>query len=320
MNRFRSLLVLGAILALPGCSPEPTAAWHGYVEGEFLYLASPAAGYLDSLPHARGSRVSSGAPVFSISADPDEQSLRAAEARTEAARSQAANLQQPRRDTEVAALEAQVRAAQSALALSETQLKQQRALAGKGFVAQSALDQAIAARRRDAATLDAAREQLQTYRDSVGRSAEIASAEAQTRAAAADAARQAWVVQHSSVSAPADGELSDTYYQPGEWVAAGAPVAALLPDGKRRIRFFVPQAVVSTLAPGTEVTVSCDGCGDPFPATVDFIASETEYTPPVIYSEKMRAQLVFRVEAVPAPAVALKLRPGQPVDVQPVAH
>ncbi len=320
MNGRTVAIALLIALPLAACTPEPEPVWHGYVEGEFLYLAAPQAGYLDKLARARGSRVAAGDRLFDIAADPDAQLLAAAQARTDAARSRSANLQQPRRGTEIAALEAQVRAARSALALAETRLTQQRALATKGFVAQSALDQAIATRRSASANLDAAREQLQTYRDSLGRSAEIASAEADTRAAAAETARQAWLVAHKSVSAPTAGEITDTYFQPGEWVGAGAPVAALLPDDKRRVRFFVPQAALPSLATGKVVDVSCDGCGAPFEARIDFIASEAEYTPPVIYSEKMRAQLVFRVEAIPTPEVARRLRPGQPVDVQPEPH
>jgi HlyD family secretion protein len=35
----------------------------------------------------------------------------------------------------------------------------------------------------------------------------------------------------------------------------------------------------------------------------------------VIYSNEQRAKLVFLVEAKPAPADAVKLRPGQPLSV-----
>ena len=45
------------------------------------------------------------------------------------------------------------------------------------------------------------------------------------------------------------------------------------------------------------------------------IATEAEYTPPIIYSNETRAKLVFMVEARPALADAAKLRPGQPVSV-----
>ena len=51
----------------------------------------------------------------------------------------------------------------------------------------------------------------------------------------------------------------------------------------------------------------------------DFIATQPEYTPPVIYSNSQRSRLVFLVEARPEPAQALRLHPGQPLEVRPLA-
>jgi HlyD family secretion protein len=67
--------------------------------------------------------------------------------------------------------------------------------------------------------------------------------------------------------------------------------------------------------PGDAATVTCDGCGDPIPVRVDFVAPEAEYTPPVIYSRENRAKLVFLVEARPQAATPV-LRPGLPVEVR----
>lgn len=60
----------------------------------------------------------------------------------------------------------------------------------------------------------------------------------------------------------------------------------------------------------------CDGCAAPIAATISFIASQAEYTPPVIYSKENRAKLVYLVEARPRPEDAVRLHPGQPLDVQ----
>jgi HlyD family secretion protein len=118
------------------------------------------------------------------------------------------------------------------------------------------------------------------------------------------------------VAAPAAGEIAETYYRPGEWVPAGSPVASLLPDARRRLRFFVPETVVASVKPGDAVEASCDGCSTPIRAKVDFVAPQAEYTPPVIYSRGSREKLVFRVDAVPTPDQAARLRPGLPVDVR----
>jgi HlyD family secretion protein len=52
-------------------------------------------------------------------------------------------------------------------------------------------------------------------------------------------------------------------------------------------------------------------------ATISFISPQAEYTPPVIYSESIRAKLVYMVEARPSPQVAATINPGQPIAVRP---
>ena len=113
--------------------------------------------------------------------------------------------------------------------------------------------------------------------------------------------------------------MTDTFFRVGEWVQAGQPVLALLPPGNVKARFFVPEGVVGRLQMGAAVNIVCDGCAAPIPAKISFISSRAEYTPPVIYSNAQRAKLVFMVEARPSAADGARLKPGQPVDVLPVA-
>ena len=103
-------------------------------------------------------------------------------------------------------------------------------------------------------------------------------------------------------------------------MAAGAAVASLLPDARRRLRFFVPETIVGGLRTGQAIEAGCDGCAATIRATIDFIAPQAEYTPPVIYSRGSREKLVFRVEAAPAPEQAATLRPGLPIDVRLIAR
>lgn len=303
-------------ICLSSCGEPDQPAFPGYVEGEFIYLAAPAAGYLKSLDVARGSRVAQGQVLFEVAAEPDAAALAEAEARAGSAREKVANLRAPRRQPEVAALESSLRSAEAGLRLAQTKLNQQQSLASRNFVSHASLQEAQAAYDQARAQVAAAQQQLAIYREALGRSAEVRGAEADVQAAEAQAAQKRWQVERKSVAAPDAGEISDTYYQPGEWVPAGAPVASLLPDRRRRLRFYVPETALATLRPGQAVEAACDGCAAPIRATVDFIAPQSEYTPPVIYSRGSREQLVFRVEAAPAPDQAASLRPGLPVDVR----
>jgi multidrug efflux pump subunit AcrA (membrane-fusion protein) len=55
-----------AILFIGGCSDSPQDRFQGYVEGEFVYVASPLAGQLDSLQVRRGDQVKTGDPLFAL--------------------------------------------------------------------------------------------------------------------------------------------------------------------------------------------------------------------------------------------------------------
>jgi HlyD family secretion protein len=105
-------------------------------------------------------------------------------------------------------------------------------------------------------------------------------------------------------------------YREGEWVAAGNPVVRMLPPQNIKVRFFVPETVVGSLAIGHKVSLHCDGCVTDIPATVTYVSAEAEYTPPVIYSNETRGKLIYMIEAHPTREDAPKLHPGQPVSVR----
>ena len=115
---------------------------------------------------------------------------------------------------------------------------------------------------------------------------------------------------------PIAARVEDVMYQAGEWAAANAPIISLVPDDQVKVRFYVPQAMVSAYTPGATVAIACDGCASGMTARVNYVASRPEYTPPIIYSLTARDKLVFLVEA--APSAPRALMPGQPIDVTPL--
>ena len=56
------------------------------------------------------------------------------------------------------------------------------------------------------------------------------------------------------------GDHPGRYFWPGEIVAAGQPVLALLPPENRKIRFYVPETQLARFSLGAKVAVSCDNC------------------------------------------------------------
>ena len=81
-QRIRSVAIwLALAFVLCSCSDPPTDRFQGYVEGEFVYVASPLAGQLDQLSAQRGQQVTTGQPLFSL----DETAEKAARDMAEAA-------------------------------------------------------------------------------------------------------------------------------------------------------------------------------------------------------------------------------------------
>jgi HlyD family secretion protein len=308
-------LLLSA-LAVQGCGPASPPALQGYVEGEYVRVAAPFGGTLVKLEAHRGDTVLQGTPLYALEAENEDAARREAQEQLRRAEAQVTDLRRGKRETEIAAVRAQLAQAEAAAVLSEKELARQLDLVGKGFVSAQSADQARANRDRDRDKVAEMRNTLATTMAGA-RPDEIRAAEAQANAAREALAQADWRLRQKSVAATASGTVTDTLYVQGEWVAAGAPVVTILPPGNVKIRFFVPEPQVGSLRLGQRVDAACDGCGNPVAAVISFIAPQAEFTPPVIYSRESRAKLVFLVEARPAAADAPRLHPGQPVDVRP---
>lgn len=309
----RLALIVLALLA--ACEKPQDNSWQGYIEGEFVLLASPYAGQLQKLQVRRGEPVEAGQPVFALEHESERAARAEAEQRMKSAQARLENVSAPRRAPELAALREQVNQANSALELSRANLAREQELFKKGFSAKARLDDARTAQERDAARVKEAQAQLRNAEMPLGREGERAAAQADIAAAQAALAQAAWRLEQKSVAAPVSGMVQDTFFVEGEWVPAGRPVASILPPGNVKARFYVPETVVGALQLGRPVEIRCDGCPAPIAAQIRFISTQAEYTPPVLYSRDSRAKLSFLVEARPDPAEAAKLRPGQPVDV-----
>jgi HlyD family secretion protein len=310
----RALLIAAACMAA-GCDRPADNGWQGYVEGEFVLLASPYAGQLQKLYVRRGEAVEAGKPVFSLEQEAERAGRAEAEERMKSAQARLENLQVPRRQPEIAALREQVNQARASLELSRAILAREEELFRKGFSPRARLDDARSARDRDSARVKEAEAQLKSALQPLGREGEREAAEAEIAVARAALAQAAWRFEQKKVAAPVSGLVQDTFFAEGEWVPAGRPVASLLPPANVKARFYVAETVVGSLAPGRAVEIRCDGCGAPVAATVSYISAQAEYTPPVLYTREQRGKLLFLVEARPALADAARLRPGQPIDV-----
>jgi HlyD family secretion protein len=302
-------------MVLGACQRGESGRVQGYVEGEFVYVASPLPGQLETLAVQRGQWVKPGDLLFVLESGSEKAGRDEAARKLAQAQATLADARRGQRPTEIQSIEAQLQQAQAADALSEKEYARQEKLVKSGVSSQEELDRARAARDQDRKRIAQLTAVLQTAHLG-SREDQVAAAEAAVRAQEASLAQAEWSLAQKTQSSPVSGLVFDTLYRQGEWVAAGRPVVELLPPENVKVRAFVPEQRLATLRYGDMVHVFLDGMPKPYGGKVSFISPHAEYTPPVIYSRESREKLVYMIEVVFDPSTAAKLHPGQPVDVE----
>lgn len=302
------------VALLAGCSRQDPNAFQGYVEGEFVYLASSQSGELTQLAVARGQTVQADTPLFELESVDETAALQQAQQQLAAARAQLADIETGKRTPEVNVVRAQLAEAVANARKASLQLTRDQAQFAAGGIPKAQLDDSRANADATSAQVRELTNQVEVAR-LPGRSQQLAAQSAQVAAAQAVVTQAQWKLDQKRVAAPAQGLVYDTLYRVGEWVKAGSPVVEMLPPQNVKVRLFVPEAIVGRIAAGQSLTVHCDGCARDVPAKITYVSNKAEYTPPVIYSNESRSKLVFMVEAHPSIADAPSLHPGQPVTV-----
>jgi HlyD family secretion protein len=303
-----------AMLVLAGCSHKQVSSYQGYIEGKFVYVASPMSGRLDHLSVTRGEEIGAGQPLFAFDGEPETDEVRQAENRLRSSRSKLADLETGKRPAEIDVTRAQLMQALADKRKSDQILVSNEAQFRAGGVPQTDLINAHGAAEASSARVQELEATLAV--DALpAREQQIKAQQNQVATDLASLAEAKWNLQQKGIVSPRKGLVFDTLYREGEWVAAGNPVVQLLPPENLEIRFFVPEPVMGKLRLGQNIRVTCDGCSANFGATIAFISPQNEYTPPVIYSNENRSKLVFMVTANPSVQKAADLHPGQPVEV-----
>jgi HlyD family secretion protein len=102
--------------------------------------------------------------------------------------------------------------------------------------------------------------------------------------------------------------------EPGEYVNPGTPVVTVADLVNVWLRGYVDETDLGRVKAGQKATVTVDSYpGKAYEGVVTFIASEAEFTPRNVQTEKERVKLVYRVK-VTIQNPNMELKPGMPAD------
>ncbi len=284
-----------ALLLVAACG-DGAPVLQGYAEGEFVMIAPETSGRIARMDAVEGSSVPAGAALFALDAAAERLTLDAARARAAAATARFDDATAGGRTPEIAAAREQLAQARAAQTRARADRTRAQELFETGVVPRARLDEAVAAADTADARVSEARERVTLV--------ELPARENQVKALAAsvdEAERQVALAEDAlrrrTVAAPSAGRVERLLRYAGDVAGPAVPAVRFLPEGRVVAVVFIPAPILADVPVGTKLGIACDGCPENAAAEIVSVADETEFTPPIIYSDSERARLVYRAEA-----------------------
>ena len=252
--------------------PKGIVGINGRLEATQVDIATKIAGrVIEIVPH-EGDMVAAGSVVARL--DKAELEAQLAQGQAEVQRA---------RET-IARAEADVDARKADLTFAQQELQRAEALVEKGWTTREKYDQRKQELDSATAALTAATKQ-------------IAEAQAAVKAADANVDRLQSQLNDTTISSPVKGRVQYRLIEPGAVLSAGGRIATVLDLSDLYTTVFLPASVAGQLKIGDEARVVFDAAPQyVFPATMSFVAPESQFTPKSVETQSEREQLYFRVK------------------------
>jgi HlyD family secretion protein len=284
-----------AALALAGCAEPGPAPFLGTLEWDRVAVTAELAEPVTRWAIAEGDRVEAGTVVLEL--DARRQDARIAEAESQLAQAEArlAELAHGARIETIDAARANLERARAARTDAEAEYTRVAELRKRELVAQSVVDQALAARNQRRAETQAAEAQLRELTQGT-RPEQIEQAAAAVAAARASLETLKLTRERLTVRAPRAGRVDALPFHPGDQPPVGAELLSMLVGDTPYARVYVPAPRRAELTIGARFEVRVEGVATPFTAKLRSIRSEPSFTPYYALAGDDATRLVYPAE------------------------
>lgn len=116
--------------------------------------------------------------------------------------------------------------------------------------------------------------------------------------------------------APISGIVLSENVEPGEYVSPGTPVVTIGALADVWLRAYIDEPDLGRVKVGQRARLTTDTYPDKvYDGVVSFLASEAEFTPKNVQTDKERVKLVYRI-TIDVPNPSFELKPGMPADAE----
>lgn len=319
----KKILTVATVLILAGlgywgydhyvlAQPETIQAT-GTIEATTVDIAARLNGTLENISVQEGEQVKEGQLMAQLS-----RSDLAAQTQRDAlgvmlAEAKLNDLVDGARQQEIEAASAQVALKEAAQQQAQQDLTRAESLSQAGALSQEKLEQARLALLQIDTELKVAQAESSLLQAG-SRPAMIEAAQTEVeRSRAVWEASQA-VLEDLNLIAPLNGTVVSLNYEPGEFVTAGSAVVTVSDLDSLWIKVYIPTDDLPQIQLEQKVAINVSGSSQTFNGRVQHIATQGEFTPKTIQTEKERTNVVFAVKIALDQADNI-LKPGMPADV-----
>lgn len=323
--RMRAILIVGALLVAviavlylwsrPAPELRVFLRVSGNIEMTDAEVSFKIPGRVAERSVSEGETVRAGQIVARLDASELVQEVALRKAEVRAAEAALAELETGSRPEEIAQAEAVVRRAQADVARAQADFRRLKTLYEQENVSVQDYDAARTVVDVTEAKLREAQEQLRLVKKGP-RIEKIDRARAQLQQANEALALAETRLSYATLASPLSGLVLSHNIEPGEYVAAGTPIVTVGDLEHVWLRAYVDETDLGRVKAGQAAKVTIDTYPNKaYEGRVSFIASQAEFTPKSVQTEKERVKLVYRIKITIANP-EMELKAGMPADAR----
>lgn len=238
---------------------------NAYINADKVEIASQVQGPVLKLYVGENQPVKAGDPLFDVDPRPYQLAFEKAEAQL-----RLANQSMSQESAAVAAAEAQVAQRRAELANAEDNFRRTRRLVQQGFLSKQGGESAGTQVTTAEAALRAAQANLEQARSTLGT---VGSDNAAVRAAQTAVEQARLDLQHTHVTAPADGVVTNISLRPGNIVQPGVPLFVIISNRGFWVDANFKETELKRIHPGQKAAIDVDMYpGHPFHGIVESLS------------------------------------------------
>ncbi|WP_241613488.1 HlyD family secretion protein [Rosenbergiella epipactidis] len=294
MNSKILIYIIINIFTLSGCEDYKNSTM-GYIEDEYIYLSIGNSSEIKSININKGNKVKIGDILFKT----DDYTLRKTGEKLERDKKYEEailrNMEKGIRKSKRELIDIDIDRLQREIVKAESTLERKRKLRDKGFLSKEDIESeelnlAIKRNSLKKITADLNNKMLPARID------ELIAQKIKIEKIDVDIENNKYNISQSEVKSPADGIIHDILRKKGELASPGNPVLIIVPDGRKKIKFYINRKQLYKIKLSDSILVRVNDINKDHEAMIDYISPKPEYTPPMLYDDK-NDTFVYLIEA-----------------------